>query len=180
MDPSPPASTDLHQLVSIIARRWQGLHIGDNPTDPAPWGYLVGVAAPLGSTRSPSLWPVWPQWHPQSPQAGFTVLPNHPATVLRGFIAPPTWQAVGVAVHGVARKVGTTSDGRAAVVWLCHRNGSTGSWLSLPGDDPIVTVSAPTNAPTPPDDGDRGVVASLLRRSLRRCCDNGPQTPAQS
>lgn len=174
MASSHRASADLQQLVGVIAGRWQDLANHAQGANKAPWGYLVGVATPQLTTTSPSAWPVHISWTTDRPQPGFTVLHCHPAIALRGFVTPPDWQAVGVAVHGVARRIGATGSGRAAVVWLCHRNGSTASWLSLPGDDPVVTISPPSGHADAPQGGDRGVVAGLLRRSLRRCPDPGP------
>ena len=92
-------------------------------------------------------------------------LVQHPAVALAHFTTPQQWCAVGVAVHGTTRP-GDAGGSRAAVVWLCHRNGSTASWLSLPGDAPSVTVDGPGTARRN-DPANRGVVASALRRSLR-------------
>jgi hypothetical protein len=181
MESQNAATTNLRRLVHVIAGRWQDIDSSEECTGQAPWGYLVGVSASIdlatgksGGSGDDTSWPVWAAWNPGRPQCGFTVLRHHPAIALRRFAAPGDWQAVGVAVHGVARRLGDASDGRAAVVWLCHRNGATASWLSLPGDDPIVTVSTPALPPTRSDPGDRGVVASLLRRSLRHYPDANP------
>jgi hypothetical protein len=167
MEPRDPSVPILHELLTSIAERWRQLDDLTGCTPPAPWGYLVGVDGSPDHTPEPSWWPQPHDWQPHCPRPGFTTLRQHPAVALRGFVAPHDWQAVGVAVHGVARRVGTTRTGRAGVVWLCHRNGSTASWLSLPGDEPVVTISNPTNDRDRPDLSTQGVVAGLLRRSLR-------------
>lgn len=183
MASSHRAPADLEHLIGIIAGRWQDLTGHHQGIDIAPWGYLVGVPSSPASTHEPPAWPVhpaWPVnpvWDPHHPRPGFTVLHCHPAVALRGFVTPSDWQAVGVAVHGMARRIGATGSGRAAVVWLCHRNGSTASWLSLPGDDPVVTISAPSGHVATLHGGDRGVVAGLLRRSLHRHSDPVPPAP---
>jgi hypothetical protein len=163
-----PDPTALRQLVAAIARRWQTLDADTGSAHQAPWGYLVGVGSCGDPAGPPASWPRPHVWQPGQPRTGFTVLRHHPAVALRGFVTPSHWQAVGVAVHGVARRVGAACTGRAAVVWLCHRNGSAASWLLLPGDQPVITVSTPADATHRPDHDGHGVVAGLLRRSLHR------------
>jgi hypothetical protein len=143
----------LENLVRTVAAAWPGWERAGpgGKRHLAPWGFLVGVTA--AGTFVPRR------------------LRDHPGRVLRGFIAPPHWQAVAVAVHGTARRLGgppehaTPTDGddaRAAVVWLCDRRGASASWLLLPGQSPQVTV----NATARPDPGSHGVVAGLLRRAM--------------
>jgi hypothetical protein len=163
---------DLEALVRTVAAAWPGWEraaIGQ-PCRGVSWGFVVGVL------RDGTLVP--------------RRLHDHPGRALQGFSAPPAWRAVAVAVHGTARRLderssstGDDHDGRAAVVWLCNRDGATASWLSLPGGPPMVTVTAGRThgerdpagrdrrgpAADDPDPGPntRGVVAGLLRRAMR-------------
>lgn len=148
--PGDPGERAERSEPGIVVRRVARIWVDWDRCCQSPWGYMVGLCA-TGAIVG-------------------IALPDHPAHALDRFTAPTAWQAVGVAVRGAvggavggAPRRGTPARGPAAVVWMCHRNGTTATWLALPGDEPMVTVDLHLHAT---GSGNQGVVAAALRRSL--------------
>lgn len=66
----------------------------------------------------------------------------HPLAVLSGFVAPPTWAGIGIVASGRARSLDDPSQvvGRARVVTVVTRDGTTASALRVEGLDPHIDV----------------------------------------